>query len=301
MSIISLGVGVREGDWRKRLNRRALAAAIAAAVCLGAPSEAFADGDGMPLPAVSGVNGKAGVTGGAAGGKGLVFGDISLTVPLGHSYGAQADATVGDFGKHTVFGFGGHVFWRNPALGLVGLTGSYVEINDHNHSHVARIGAEVEGYMGDILGVGGDLTIKGAVGWQDGDKRQVNIASGARGRASLDGGYVSLTLAYYPIDDLVLKLGGEVASGPINNVGTFGFQYQPAPTAYPGMTIFVDGAVGQDHYEGIFAGLRYYFGSRPKSLKRRHREDDPDSLVPDLPGLGGADESGETPPGGGAF
>lgn len=302
------GAGKLGRVWRSRVNRRALIAAMSAAVGLGASSAAFAESNGLPLPAVSGINGKAGVTGGIADGDGLFFGDASIAVPMPFfpAFGVQVDATLGDFGKHTVFGFGGHVFWRNPALGLVGVTGSYAEINDSRHSHIARIGGEVEGYMGDILGVGGDLTIRAGGGWQDGEKRRVNIGGPGgrvttRGPASLDGGYGSLMLAYYPIDDLVLKLGGEVASGPKNNVGTFGLQYQPAPKAFPGLTVFVDGAVGEDHYEGVFGGLRYYFGRRPKSLKRRHREDDPTGLVPNFPGLQGAGEGKGYPADGAAL
>jgi hypothetical protein len=38
---------------------------------------------------------------------------------------------------------------------------------------------------------------------------------------------------------------------------------------------FVEGRVGSNQFEGIWGGLRVYFGQKEKSLIRRHREDDP--------------------------
>ncbi len=38
--------------------------------------------------------------------------------------------------------------------------------------------------------------------------------------------------------------------------------------------------MGEKSYDRYYAGLRYYFGSN-KALKLRHRQDDPDTLIPD--------------------
>ena len=60
----------------------------------------------------------------------------------------------------------------------------------------------------------------------------------------------------------------------------FGIEWQPPVHALAGLTIFADGAVGEDDYESVLGGMRFYFGeSGFKSLKRRHREDDPDAVT----------------------
>ena len=51
-----------------------------------------------------------------------------------------------------------------------------------------------------------------------------------------------------------------------------GFEFQPE--ALPG-SVFVDAMVGSDDYVSVMGGLRFYFGAEDKSLKARHREDDP--------------------------
>jgi hypothetical protein len=42
--------------------------------------------------------------------------------------------------------------------------------------------------------------------------------------------------------------------------------------------VFVDAMVGSDDYVSVMGGLRFYFGAEDKSLKARHREDDPGSF-----------------------
>src|ERR1700742_519016 len=79
------------------------------------------------LPAVSGLNGKFSLESGIessfgdATGVGLAKG--SITMPVGHAFGLQFDADAaareGDAGG----GGTAHLFWRDPAMGLLGLIG----------------------------------------------------------------------------------------------------------------------------------------------------------------------------------
>ena len=73
------------------------------------------------LPAVDGVNGKldafgGGYNRGAIGGMG---GSVSL--PIGQSFGTQIDGLAADLGGSAYGSVSDHLFWRNPAAGLIGL------------------------------------------------------------------------------------------------------------------------------------------------------------------------------------
>ena len=77
------------------------------------------------LPAVSAPNGKLSAFGGSQ--DGGIYGVTgSYTVPLGFPYGLQVDGMVGSGKGAAFYGVGGHLFWRDPAKGLLGLYGSYV-------------------------------------------------------------------------------------------------------------------------------------------------------------------------------
>jgi hypothetical protein len=93
-----------------------------------------------------------------------------------------------------------------------------------------------------------------------------------------------------------------VSGGIRHDDGTYGLarlEYQINP-AYSGMTLFADGR-WSDHHDRILAGVKFHFGTGPKSLIRRHREDDPfykvgnrviflPFRVPFLEEVGGGDE-----------
>ena len=95
-------------------------------------------------PAVDGVNGKLTVYGGAGQGNSINIAGIprlspaqsstvqkgpggaigTITVPLGHTFGAQVDLGSGAFGNRPLGNAAGHLFWRDPDKGLIGAYGS---------------------------------------------------------------------------------------------------------------------------------------------------------------------------------
>jgi len=78
-----------------------------------------------------------------------------------------------------------------------------------------------------------------------------------------------------------LVLGGGVGQDDDKTRGIFGAEFQPGFAAVPGLSFFADGEIGEDDYYSALAGIRYYFGPT-KSLKNRHRQDDPSiNLVTD--------------------
>src|SRR5690606_4990267 len=75
------------------------------------------------LPAVSGPNFKGDVRTGDYDDEFAAFAVGALAFPLGHAFGAQADAFFGSIGGDWLYGGAGHLFWRNPATGLFGFYG----------------------------------------------------------------------------------------------------------------------------------------------------------------------------------
>jgi hypothetical protein len=246
--------------------RNVLAGAAAALGVGGMATVAVAQ---APGPAVSGLNGKVDARGGyyktdADNTKdfaGFVTGAIAA--PLGHQFGIQVDGGAGMAGNDLYWGGGGHLFWRDPAQGLFGLYGQYGEFKK---ASATRLGVEGEAYFG-------KFTLGGNVAYQWGnDSRKVDVD---------DGIVAGVNLKFYVTDNFMLRAGGGVDTG--KGFGKVGFEFQPGFAALPGLSLFADaGGGGNDHVYAL-AGIRYYFGDN-KTLVRRHREDDPDSVAPtDMP------------------
>ena len=49
-------------------------------------------------------------------------------------------------------------------------------------------------------------------------------------------------------------------------------------------TLFAEGRVGEDNFQGVWGGLKVYFGRKDKSLIRCYREDDPIDWTPEALG-----------------
>jgi hypothetical protein len=238
--------------------------ALGALVALTGATAAYAG----EAPAVSELNGKAAIVGtynnqdnqdGEFGG--LFLG--SLTAPLAHEFGFQGDTVLGTRDGNEVAGVGGHLFWRDPTTGLVGLTGSYVSINNSNFTpdqSVTRFGGEGELYLGQFT---------------------VAVTSGYQNGFHVDRGfYGSATGYWYANDDLRLNLGA--TNDPVLNTAAIaGIEYQPRTASIPsGLTFFADATAGENDYTNAQIGVRFYFGA-DKSLKLRNRNDDP---IANLPG-----------------
>lgn len=216
------------------------------------------------LPAVSQVNGKLSAFGGSQDG-GLYGVEGSLSVPLGVPYGLQVDGMVGTGKGAAFYGVGGHLFWRDPAKGLIGLYGSYVTwdanggpLGSLGGADVGKVGVEGEAYLG-------RFSLEGLAAYQFG------TYDGFNGKA---------VLAYYPLDNLRLDAGVRYFEGP-GTIGMLDVEWQPH--AGSGLSLYASGEFGENSYTQVLGGVRYYFAQDGKSLIQRHREDDPgNSLNGDL-------------------
>lgn len=218
----------------------------------------------MLLPAVSGVNGKISAEGGLFDAEGFGALSGSLSLPLGHSYGVQIDGSVGTFDEEFFGSAGGHLFWRNPEYGLLGIYGSYTAL-DGVDGEVSRIGVEAEYYWNQV-------TLKGVIGAEFLDlDAPINYDE-----TNL---FAFSDIAYYAMDDLELSVGHRYTGE--KHALALGVEYQlNQPIFASGVSLFAEGRIGEDEYRGAWAGVRMYLGDE-KTLIRRHREDDPTDWAED--------------------
>lgn len=229
------------------MRSKSLFIGMLSAICVSLPfTISVAEG----LPAVSDTNSKISVLGGRADSETALGITGSIATPLGHSYGLQLDGLIGNLGGSGAGGLGAHLFWRDPETGMFGITASKLHQND---SDLNRIGFEGE-YYSDVF------TFSGMAGRQTGD-----LESGT---------YFGLSARYYANDSLAFSGYGESISG--DSLYTLGVEWQPNSTQ-KNISYFVNASAGSgDAADSVIAGFRFYLGKN-KSLKRRHREDDPEN------------------------
>jgi len=213
--------------------------------------------------AVSAVNGKVGYAGGSMDGDwgNNVF--ASAGVPLARNFGFQLDGLYTNVSDRDFVGSAGHLFWRDSDRGLLGIAGGGIHQDDISS---LRLGVEGEYYL-----------------------KHVTLALGA-GVASLeyDNGpfpfidddvtdfFASAAVRYYPLENLMLSASylhafdNELVLGMVE-----------CQTPIHGLSPFAQVAEGEHDYDHALFGIQFYIG-KPKSLKLRHREDDPPSIMPEI-------------------
>jgi hypothetical protein len=238
-------------------------------------------------PAVDGFNTKFSGLGGTLAHRSLYGSEGSASIPLANRWGLQFDGSVGALDGRTFGSFGPHLFWRDPSQGLIGLYASHTRWNQFGDVYVTQVGGEGEAYLGrftlqSIAGVEfGNSVSSLAAGTSivppaGGALSPPGVATTSTFIQGFDVGtrfFDQVNLKYYWTDNWsgyaghrylggknALALGTEVA-WPLGN-GLMG-------------SGFVEARIGQDPFQGVWGGLRFYFGRNDKTLLRRQREDDP--------------------------
>jgi hypothetical protein len=223
------------------------------------------------LPAVSGLNAKIEAFGFAFHGDegdGAIGSDAgggvaaSVAFPLAERWGGQIDGIYGATDSTSVYGAGGHLFWRDPSTGLLGLYGSYAHVDIDmpgggiaDDGDLGKVGLEGELYLG-------TLSLLGLAAYQFGD-----VAEGFAGK---------LGASWYATEDLRFDLTGRYDEhrGPVGEVGA---TWHVTGTQ---VALFALGGVGQDEFYYGSGGIRFYLAQDGKSLIHRDREDDPQLDLP---------------------
>jgi hypothetical protein len=234
-----------------------------------APVAALAQGSG---PAVSDPNAKLSVEGGQYDGDQSALALGSYTLPLGHSFGLQADGALGRIDEDTMGGGGLHLFTRDPSSYLLGAYGSY---HTWNGIDIWRAAAELQLYVA-------RFSLDGLAGYET-----VAVPGTIGGLTVLDPHddhvFGQVDLAYYPIDDLRLYGGYRYVNE--TSLGAAGVEYLMRAFGSP-ISLFAKSDFGQEEYNRITGGLKFYLGpNAQKSLIQRHRTEDPENYTPMFPAL----------------
>jgi hypothetical protein len=229
--------------------------------------------------AVSEINGKVSNSGGNINSEASDVFNASISLPVTRHFGFQADALYSRIDKDDYFGGAAHLFWRDPQIGLLGLTGGYIY---QDRASTYQIGFEGAYYFHRITF--GFFAGVGAINSQY-NVTPLTAAFPIPDTAFIDPNPVDflgkLSVDYYPVDDL--RVGASYATMFRESLFRGEVEYQ---TPLPGLALTSEVAVGNNGYDHWLVGLRYYFGSK-KTLIDRQRQDDPPGLPQQLlEGLG---------------
>jgi hypothetical protein len=219
----------------------------------------------LALPAVDGINYRASLFGGSLWERSLGGGDATIAMPLAPNYGFQADGVVSSWGGRFYGELHGHWFWRDPAVGMLGLYAAYTHLSRFGDVHAAYLGAEFARYYG-------PWELKGLVGVETGNSASALTSPTILTTYDIDTRFFDrIDLSYYFTENMKLGIGHRYLSGK-NALALRGEWAAPLGGGRMA-SIFVEGRAGEDNFKSIWAGLRMYFGNKDKSLIRRHRED----------------------------
>jgi hypothetical protein len=225
----------------------------------------------QPLPAVDGINAKIDGYGGGANHNNGFYGTTgSLSVPLAQQWGAQIDGRAQSAHGIGAYGAAGHLFWRDPSIGLLGAYGSYWhwdgrEVRDLGHisTTTSAIAAQGEYYAG-------RWTLSGLAGVE-----MVSVdAPAALGALSVPNRFFdTIRASYYVTDNFKLSIG-HVYTAARHGL-TLGAEHGFALGGGRMASWFAQARFAEEGHNSVLGGLRIYFGQRDKSLIDRHRQDDP--------------------------
>jgi hypothetical protein len=256
----------------------------------------------VALPAVDGINYKGDLFAGYFNSGTFAGARGSVTVPLGFRYGAQLDGTLSSYRGDFLGRLGGHLFWRDPMVGLLGVYGSYARWSRVGGVHATHLGIEGEYYSG-------PWTVSAVLGAENGNTQTAFSNPFFTGYKVNSRFFDMVDLHYYLNENSRVSIGHRYIGGR-HALALGGEWARPIGPRTLG-SVFVEARLGEDKFSGIWVGLRAYYGQRDKSLIRRHREDDPISwwdfyfpafkrLCPDFHPLegcffsGGGDGGGES-------
>jgi hypothetical protein len=269
--------------------RRALLQTTMLVGLVGATYLSARDAHSQPIftpnyAAVDGINAKFEGLGGSTANKPLYGARGAVSFPLTHSWGLQIDGAGGSWNSDSFYSIGGHLFWRNPAHGLIGVYVNHLQWNGLDGLHVTQVALEGEYYWN-------RWTLQGVIGVENGNSNTIiattppaNVprsttvfTQGVTTTTTLGVGarfFDQINLKYYFTDNASGYIGHRYLGG----LHAFALGSEVGWPMGGGRmaSAFVEGRVGESAAQGVWGGLKMYFGQKDKSLIARHREDDPD-------------------------
>lgn len=241
------------------------------------------------VPAVDGVNAKAEAYGGLLAGKSLGGAAGAVSMPLGSNYGLQIDSAAGAFDGSRFGNVAGHAFWRDSS-GLVGLYTSHTWWDRNGGVYLGQVAGEGEIYLG-------RFTLQGIAGVEFGNTAQVISTSTSTVAPGLPdpllGGAPGVTTTTMMLDSYAVKTrffdqvnfkyylsdqwSGYVGHRYLGGRNALALGSEVTLPLGHGVlaSAFIEGRAGEANMQGIWGGVKFYFGGKDKSLLARHRQDDP--------------------------
>ena len=257
---------------REQLRNTTMLAGMVGSICSVSSEAPAADlsvlsrNSGGAAPAVDGLNGKVDGLVGSLDQRSLYAARGSLSIPLTQQWGLQIDGAGGSLAHKGFSSIAGHLFTRNPLQGLLGIYASYTDWDMFGGIHAAQVAAEAEAYWG-------RWTLGGIAGVEFGNSGSNITPVGIQPFNVKTRFTDQINLKYYLTDNWDGYIGHRYVGG--KNALALGTEFGlPIGRGQMG-TAFLEGRVGSASFEGVWGGLRVYFGQKDKTLIRRHREDDP--------------------------
>jgi len=270
---------------RKALLQTTMLAGIVGVTYLSAQS-ALADERAFTpnYVAVDGFNGKIEGLGGSRAGHAIYGSRGALSIPLNGPWGVQIDGGVGSWDSEFFYSVGGHLFWRDPAQALFGVYVNHLDWSGFGGLNVTQVAAEGEYYWQ-------RWTLQGVVGVEFGNSSTVvtttpPIPTVVGATAVFIPGVTTTTtydidtrffdqinLKYYFADNAAGYVGHRYLGGL--HAAALGGEVAMPVGGGRMASAFIEGRIGESGAEGVWGGLKMYFGQKDKPLIARHREDDP--------------------------
>ena len=230
----------------------------------------------QPMPAVDGINAKIDGYGGGANHTDGFYGTTgSLSVPLAQQWGAQFDGGVGSDQGIGWFGGAGHLYWRDPSIGLLGAYASYSHWNGIDIAHFGHISTDTGHFAGEGEYYWGRWTFGGLAGVQT-VRINAPVVPGVQVGSIPNRFFEAISASYYVTDNFKLLIGHLYLSGRhgLRLGAEHGFALGGGRMA----SLFAEALFAEGGSNAVLAGLRVYFGQHDKTLIDRHRQDDPSNI-----------------------
>jgi hypothetical protein len=172
----------------------------------------------------------------------------SLTLPVERHLGLQFDLAYAAGPNDHFFDLGAHIFWRNPATGLVGIyAGMARSINQDHHQRVEHFGLEGEQYWA-------NSTLGGALGYETGNK--------------ITAAYANARLDYYLTPNFMTSGGLSYEAHTLFYSSRA--EYQLRTDHETGLSLFMSSDWNSSEAYQMMGGVRLTIGE-PMTLRDRHR------------------------------
>jgi hypothetical protein len=228
----------------------------------------------QPTPAVDGINAKIDGYGGGANHTDGFYGTTgSLSVPLAQQWGAQIDGRAQSADGVGAYGAAGHLFWRDPSIGLVGAYGSYWHWNGREVEHIGHFSTNSSTIAAQGEYYAGRWTLSGLAGIE---MVSINAPVALDAFSVPNRFFDTIRASYYVTDNSNLSIGHVYTSG--RHGLTLGAEHGFALGGGRMASLFAQARFAEGGHNAVLGGLRIYFGQRDKTLIDRHRQDDPEAF-----------------------